>query len=63
MLYRFITGHAFTGEYTQHFFPLHTSDQITCPCSAPIQMIKHILMEYTLHTATHQKYFTVNGCL
>jgi ribonuclease HI len=27
--YRFITGHAFTGEYTQRFFPQHTPEQIS----------------------------------
>ncbi|KAI0262661.1 hypothetical protein BGY98DRAFT_1086401 [Russula aff. rugulosa BPL654] len=43
-LYRFITGHAFTGEYTQRFYPQHTPDQVACPCGSPIQTVEHVLM-------------------
>ena len=30
-LYRFITRHAFTGEYTQRFYPLHTTGASSLP--------------------------------
>jgi hypothetical protein len=32
--FHFITGHAFTGEFTQRFYP-HTQDHMTCPCGTP----------------------------
>jgi hypothetical protein len=62
MLYRFITGHAFTSEYMQHFFSQHTAKQIACPCGYPIQTIEHILLECTLYTNVRRKYLTVNSC-
>ena len=60
-LYRFITGHAFTGEYTQRFFPQHTHDQIACPCGEPTQTIEHVLIHCPRHTAAHLKHLTANG--
>jgi hypothetical protein len=60
-LYRFITGHTFTSEYTQWFFSKHTAEQITCPCGYPIQTIEHVLLECTLYTDAHRKYLTVNS--
>ena len=59
--YRFVTGHAFTGEYTQRFYPQHTQEQITCPCGAPIQTIEHVLLQCPLHAAARQKHLTANG--
>ena len=52
--YRFITGHAFTGEYTQRFFPQHTPEQIACQCGEPLQTIEHVLFHCTLFTAAPQ---------
>jgi hypothetical protein len=59
--YRFITGHAFTGEYTQRFFPQHTPDQIACQCGAPLQTIEHVIMQCPLFTAARLKHLTFNG--
>ena len=61
-LLRFITGHAFIGEYTKRFYPPpHTQEQITCPCGEPLQTIKHVLIECTLYTATRRRHLTANG--
>ena len=60
-LYRFITGHAFTDEYTQRFFPQHTQDQITCQCSEPLQTIEHVLFQCPLFTAVRRRHLTVSG--
>jgi hypothetical protein len=43
---RYVTGHAFTGEYTQRFYPPHTQEQIACPCGNPLQTVEHVLTEY-----------------
>jgi hypothetical protein len=59
--YRFITGHAFTGEYTQRFFPLHTQDQIRCQCGAPLQTVEHVLFHCPQHTAARRRHLTVSG--
>lgn len=60
-LYHFITGHAFTGEYTQCFYPAHMPEQVASPCGKPVQTIEHVLMECPLYTATCQKHLTANG--
>ena len=60
-LYRFITGHAFTGEYTRRFYPPHTPKQVACPCGKTVQTIKHVLMECPLYTAARRKHLTANG--
>ena len=60
-LYRFITGHAFTGEYTQRFFPLHTAQQIACQCGEPLQTIEHVLFQCPLYTAARRRHLTVSG--
>ena len=60
-LYHFITGHAFTGEYTQRFYPLHTSEQVACPCGEPIQTVEHVLLSCPLHTTARRKHLTANG--
>ena len=62
-LYRFMTGHAFTGEYTQRFYPLHTQDQIACPCGEPLQTTEHVLLHCPLHSAARRELFTANGRL
>ena len=60
-LYRFMTGHAFTGEYTQRFYPLHTQDQIACPCGEPIQTVEHVLLQCPAYTDARRKHLTFNG--
>jgi hypothetical protein len=60
-LYRFITGHAFVGEYTQRFYPPHTPSQIDCPCGEPVQSIEHVLLHCPLHTAARRRHLTANG--
>ena len=57
--YRFVTGHAFTGEYTQRFFPLHTQDQLACPCGEPVQTIEHVLLHCPRYTDARRKHLTV----
>jgi hypothetical protein len=60
-LYRFITGHAFTGEYTQRFYPPHTPEQVACQCGEPIQTIEHVLTKCPLYSAERRKHLIVNG--
>jgi hypothetical protein len=60
-LYRFITGHAFTGEYTRRFFPQHTQEQIACQCGEPLQTIEHVLLHCPLYTAARRRHLTVSG--
>jgi hypothetical protein len=62
-MYRIITGHAFTGAYTQRFFNRHTPDQIACECGEPIQTVEHVLLECPNHTAARRKHLTVGGRL
>jgi Reverse transcriptase (RNA-dependent DNA polymerase)/Endonuclease-reverse transcriptase len=59
--YRLITGHAFTGEYTQRFFPQHTPEQVACQCGEPIQTVEHVLLQCPLFNAARRKHLTVNG--
>jgi Reverse transcriptase (RNA-dependent DNA polymerase) len=59
--YRLVTGHAFTGEYTQRFFPQHTQEQIACPCGELIQTAEHVLLHCPLHAAARRKHLTANG--
>ena len=60
-LYRIITGHAFTGEYTQRFFNQHTPEQIACGCGEPIQTVEHILLNCPNHTAARRAHLTASG--
>jgi hypothetical protein len=53
-LYRFITGHAFTGEYTKRFFPQHTPEQIACQCGEPLQTVEHVLFQCPQYTAARR---------
>jgi hypothetical protein len=50
-LYRLITGHAFIGSYTQHFYPRHTPEQIACTCGELVQTVEHLLLNCPLHNA------------
>ncbi len=59
--YRFITGHAFVGEYMERFFPQHTPDQIACQCGAPLQTIEHVIMHCPLFTAARLKHLVVTA--
>jgi hypothetical protein len=62
-MYRIITGHTFTGAYTQQFYPNHSPEQITCQCGEPIQTIEHVLMACLLYSEARCKHLTVGGCL
>jgi len=59
--YRFITGHAFTREYTQRFFPQHTPEQVACHCGELVQMVEHVLMHCPLFIATCGRHLMSNG--
>ena len=58
---RYVTGHAFTGEYTQRFYPPHTQEQISCPCGNPLQTIEHVLTECPLYAAARRRHLTAFG--
>jgi hypothetical protein len=60
-LIRFITGHAFTGEYTKRFYPRRTQEHIACPCGEPLQTIEHVLIGCSLYTAARRRHLTANG--
>jgi ribonuclease HI len=60
-LYCFITGHAFTGEYTKRFFPQHTPEQIACQCGEPLQTVEHVLFQCPQFTVAHRRHLTVSG--
>ena len=60
-LFRYITGHAFTGEYTQRFYPPHTQDDIACPCGEPLQTVEHVLLHCPLYTAARRRHLAANG--
>jgi hypothetical protein len=59
--YRFVTGHAFTGEYTQRFFSKHTAEQVACQCGEPIQTVEHVLFHCPTFAAARRRHLTVNG--
>ena len=59
--YRFVTGHAFTGEYTQRFYPLHTQEQIACPCGEPVQFIEHVLLHCPRYTDARRRHLNAFG--
>ena len=59
--YRFITGHAFTGEYTKRFFSKHTPEQVACQCGEPNQTVEHILFLCPIFTTARRKHLTDNG--
>ena len=60
-LFRLVTGHAFTGEYTQCFFLQHIQEQIACHCGEPLQTAEHVLFHCPLYSAAHRRHLTVNG--
>jgi Reverse transcriptase (RNA-dependent DNA polymerase) len=59
--YRFITGHAFTGEYTQRFFPQHTPEQVACQCGETLQTIEHVIMHCPLFDTARRRHLMSNG--
>ena len=59
--YRFITGHAFTGEYTRRFFPLHTPEQVACQCGETVQTIEHVTMHCQLFDNARRRHLMSNG--
>jgi hypothetical protein len=59
--YRFITGRAFTGEYTQRFFPQHTPDQVACQCGEILQTIEHVIMHCHLFDTVRCRHLMSNG--
>jgi hypothetical protein len=59
--YRFATGHAFVGDYTRRFYPLHTPEQVACPCGEPIQTVEHVLTTCPLYDAARQRHLNANG--
>ena len=59
--YRFVTGHAFTGEYTQRFYPLYTQDQLACQCGEPLQTVEHVLLHCPLHADARRKHLAAHG--
>jgi hypothetical protein len=54
-LLRYITGHAFTGGYT------NTQEQIACTCGEPLQTVEHVLTECQLYSAACLRHLTANG--
>ncbi|KAI0284757.1 hypothetical protein BC826DRAFT_1054662, partial [Russula brevipes] len=61
-MYRIITGHTFTGAYTQRFYPNHSLEQIACQCGKLIQTIEHVLMACPLYTEARHKHLTAVLC-
>ena len=59
--YRFVTGHAFTGEYTQRFYPLHTQEQLACLCGEAVQTIEHVLLHCPRYTDARRRHLTALG--
>jgi hypothetical protein len=60
-LFRFITGHAFTGEFTQRFYPQHTQDDVACPCGEPLQTVEHVLLHCPLYITARRRHLAANG--
>ena len=60
-LYRFTTGHAFIGAYTQRFHPQHTLEQVACPCGEPTQTVEHVLLHCPHYMPSRRKHLTANG--
>jgi ribonuclease HI len=59
--FQIINGHAFTGAYTQRFYPHHTQDQIACQCGQPLQTVQHVLLDCPLYSDARCRLLTANG--
>lgn len=65
-MFRMITGHAFTGEYTARFRgnklpqPL-PEEAVACPCGELPQTSEHILIECPLYEDARRKYLSTRG--
>jgi hypothetical protein len=64
-LFRFITGHTFTGEYTARFLgkkfhPL-PEELVACPYGELPQTVKHILLDCPIHKAARCKHLSTHG--
>ncbi|KAH9952378.1 hypothetical protein BGW80DRAFT_1174851, partial [Lactifluus volemus] len=55
------TGHAFTGEYTQRFFPRHTPEHIACQCGETLQTIEHVIMHCPIFDAARRRHLMSKG--
>ena len=64
-LFRFITGHASTGEYTARFLgkkvhPL-PEELVACPCGELPQTIEHVLLGCPIYEAARCKHLNARG--
>ena len=65
-LFRFITGHAFTGGYTARFLgkklpgPL-PEELVACPCGELPQTVEHVLLGSPIHDTARRKHLITCG--
>ncbi|KAH9958433.1 hypothetical protein BC827DRAFT_1136191, partial [Russula dissimulans] len=65
-LFRFITGHAFTGQYAARFlrnkFPHPFPEELeACPCGATPQTVEHVLRACPIFDKARHKLLTSGG--